>query len=301
MKRIRLLTERNIKMFFKDKGLFFTSLITPMILLVLYATFLSNVYRESFVAVLGEFSVSESVIDGIVGGQLVSSLLSVSCITVAFCSNMLMVQDKVTGAFGDFCITPVRRSELALSYFAASAMATLIISFTAAMLGFGYLALTSWYLSLGDVFAVLLDVLIISLFGTALSSIVNCFLSSQGQISAVGSIVSSCYGFLCGAYMPISSFAEGLANVLYCFPGTYATSILRNHTLRGAVDAMSENVPTEVKTALMETTDMSITFLGNEVTTGAMYIVLTASLAVSVGVYVLICILRGRKKIGVSR
>lgn len=29
---------RNIKLFFKDKGMFFTSLVTPMILLVLYVT-----------------------------------------------------------------------------------------------------------------------------------------------------------------------------------------------------------------------------------------------------------------------
>ena len=31
-----ILIKRNIKLFFKDKGMFFTSLITPAILLVLY-------------------------------------------------------------------------------------------------------------------------------------------------------------------------------------------------------------------------------------------------------------------------
>ena len=35
------LTRRNVRLFFKDKGMFFTSLITPMILLVLYVTFLA--------------------------------------------------------------------------------------------------------------------------------------------------------------------------------------------------------------------------------------------------------------------
>lgn len=43
-----ILIKRNIKLFFKDKGMFFTSLITPGILLILYATFLGNVYRDSF-------------------------------------------------------------------------------------------------------------------------------------------------------------------------------------------------------------------------------------------------------------
>ena len=37
-----VLIKRNIKLFFKDKGMFFTALITPGILLVLYATFLGK-------------------------------------------------------------------------------------------------------------------------------------------------------------------------------------------------------------------------------------------------------------------
>ena len=46
-----ILIKRNIKLFFKDKGMFFTSLITPLILLVLYATFLADVYRDKKVVV----------------------------------------------------------------------------------------------------------------------------------------------------------------------------------------------------------------------------------------------------------
>lgn len=37
--------KRNVKMFFKDKGMFFTSLITPAILLVLYVAFLVTFIR----------------------------------------------------------------------------------------------------------------------------------------------------------------------------------------------------------------------------------------------------------------
>ena len=39
-----------MKLFFKDKGMFFTSLITPLILLVLFFTFLGNVYRDTFLS-----------------------------------------------------------------------------------------------------------------------------------------------------------------------------------------------------------------------------------------------------------
>lgn len=108
MKTLLILTKRNSKLFFKDKGMFFSSLITPAILLVLYVTFLSNVYRDSFLSALPEgFSLSDSIIDGVVGGQLASSLLAVCCVTIAFCSNLLMIQDKVTGSVRDLTVTPL--------------------------------------------------------------------------------------------------------------------------------------------------------------------------------------------------
>lgn len=128
MKTLLILTKRNSKLFFKDKGMFFSSLITPAILLVLYVTFLSNVYRDSFLSALPDgFTLSESIIGGVVGGQLASSLLAVCCVTIAFCSNLLMIQDKVTGSVRDLTVTPVKRSVLAMGYFASSALVTLIV------------------------------------------------------------------------------------------------------------------------------------------------------------------------------
>ena len=86
MKTLTALIKRNTSLFFKDKGMFFTAMITPLILLVLYATFLGNIYEESFLQVITEagLSVDSKLLKGCVGGQLVSSLLSVSCITVAY-------------------------------------------------------------------------------------------------------------------------------------------------------------------------------------------------------------------------
>ena len=125
------LTRRNTKLFFKDKGMFISSLITPLILLVLYVTFLANVYRDSFMSAVAGMNIDVTIIDGTVGGQLISSLLAVCCVTVAFCSNLLMIQDKTSGARADITVSPVKKSTLAISYFLASAFSTVIIGFTA--------------------------------------------------------------------------------------------------------------------------------------------------------------------------
>ncbi len=291
MKTLHALIERNIKLFFKDKGLFFSALITPLILLVLYATFLGNTYRSSFLSSLPEgFTVSDDLINGLVGGQLISSLLAVCCVTVAFCSNMLMVQDKVSGARRDLTVTPVRRSVLALGYYIATAVSTLIIFLITACAGFLYLAKVGWYLSATDILLIFADVFLLVLFGTALSSIINVFLTTEGQISAVGTIVSAGYGFLCGAYMPISNFSDGLQKVLSFLPGTYGTSLLRNHAMRGVFAEMAESgFPKEVIEGIRDSLDCNLYFFDSAVETSTMYCILGGAAVAVIAVYILIC------------
>ena len=297
MSTVKMLLKRNIKLFFKDKAMFFTSLITPVILLVLYATFLSNVYTDIFHdSLAGVIEVSESLIRGCVGGQLISSILAVSCVTVAFCSNMLMVQDKVTGVAKDFKTSPVRPSALAVSYYLATLASTLIICFVATGICLLYIAAVGWYMSVLDVILLFADVVLLVLFGTALSSIINFFLSTQGQISAVGTIVSSAYGFICGAYMPISQFGTGLQRVLSFLPGTYGTSLVRNYALRGVFEEMrSIGFPSEVVELIRDSVDCNLYFFGNKVELPVMYLILGGTVALLIGIYITMNVVRGKR------
>ncbi len=284
------LIRRDCKMYFKDKGIFFTSLITPIILLVLYATFLANVYRDLFLSAFpANVPVPDDLLNATVGGQLISSLLAVCTITVAFCSNMLMVQDKVTGARKDMLVTPVNRSTVALGYYISTAISTLIICLAATGIGFVYLASIGWYLTVSDVLYILLDVFLLVMFGTALSSVINFFLSSQGQISAVGSIVSAGYGFICGAYMPISQFGSGLQKVLSFLPGTYGTALLRNHTLNSAFAEMERlGFPDTAIAGLRDGIDCNVYFFGQPVGIGTMYLIVGGATILLVALYILL-------------
>lgn len=291
------LIRRNCKLFFKDKGMFITSLITPAVLLVLYTTFLAGVYRDAFTSSLpSNLTLDSKLLGGLVGGQLVSSLLAVSCVTVAFCSNMLMVQDKVTGARRDLQLTPVKPATMALGYYCATLCSTLLVCFVAAGLGLLYLGKVGWYLTAGDVALLLGDIVLLVFFGTALSSIINLFLSTQGQISAVGTIVSSGYGFICGAYMPISSFGIGLQRVLLFLPGTYGTALLRGHTMRGAFAALeAQGLPESVVQQIADSVDCKLYFFDHAVSQGAMYLVLGSAIVVLLGIYILLNRLRKQR------
>ena len=289
---------RNLKLFFKDKGMFISALITPIILLVLYATFLARLYRDSFANALPEgVVIPEELLNGTVTSQLVSALLAVSCVTVSFCANLMMINDKANGIIRDFTVSPVKRSTLAAGYYIASAASTLIVTFSALAACLAYLATQGWYLSLSDVLLVAGDVFLLTLFGTALSSCVNFFLNTNGQASAVGTIISAGYGFICGAYMPIASFGEGLQKVLSFFPGTYGTCLLKKHMMRG-VFAEMENIgfPSEVITGIKDGIDVNLYFFGKEVPASVMFAVLAGSALIFTGLFVLFHVLHKRAR-----
>lgn len=290
MNTLPYLIKRNVKLYFKDKGMFFSSLITPAILLVLYITFLGKTYKETFTSNLPDaFTIDESLINGLVASQLISSILAVSCVTVAFCSNFLMVQDKANRTVKDLRISPVKPSLLSIGYYISTLASTLLICLAATVICLIYVAAVGWYMTVTDVLLLLFDVFLLALFGTALSSLINFFLSTQGQISAVGTIISAGYGFLCGAYMPISSFSSGLQKVLSFFPGTYGTSLIRNHSMQGVLNEINNSgVPAEIIEKIKDSLDCNLYFFKNQVDIPVMYTILGVTVAALLVIYILL-------------
>ena len=290
MKTLQALINRNRKLFFRDRGMLFSSLITPVILIVLYATFLAKVYKDSFTSYLPKIlHVSEKLIDGAVASQLGAALLAVSCVTVTFCVNLTMVQDKASGARKDFDVSPVKRPVLYLGYFCATVFNSLMVNVLALVLCLFYIGKMGWYLSTTDLAWMVLDVLLLVLFGAVLSSIICYPLKTQGQMSAVGTIVSAGYGFICGAYMPVSNFGDGLQKFLSYLPGTYGTSLLKNHMLRGVFAQMTEDgFSKQSVTEIAKSLDCRPMFRGEVVSTQEMIAVMAASILILGAVYLVV-------------
>ena len=299
VKKLFALVSRNIKCYFKDKFLFFVSLLTPMILLVLYVTFLRSVYLDSFKAIFEGFgfTVGDEVIEGLAGSWLLSSIMAVCSVTVAICSNAVMISDKIDGAINDLSVSPVKGTTITLSYFIANFLVTLLVMLAVLVVGFIYLAIVGWYISAGDVCLILVDVICCVLFGTLLAGVVESFISSQGGLSAISTLVSSMYGFLCGAYMPLSQFAEGMRNVICALPGTYSVGILRKHFMGGYVAKLGElGLPEAGQKALLDGFDGNLYVGGTEIPLWAMYVILLGTCAVLLVAYILIVVFKHKKK-----
>lgn len=287
LRKMRYLTLRNIKLYFKDKMTFLVSLITPLILLVLFIAFLKSTYEDSILSIIKGFDLDQSLIDAFTGGWLFSSVLATSCITVAFCSGMMVI-DKINRANIDFMVSPVKKSTLQLSYVLANLFSTFIITFVLLIVGLIYLACVGFYITFVDILLIVFGIIITSLFGTILANIIWTFTHSQGVVSGVCTLVSALYGFICGAYMPIRTMGQGMQYFVSLLPGTYATVLFRQGFLNSVLNRMRETLPQGMINGIASGFDVKMSFFGHDVSTLALILVISISTIVLLGVFLFI-------------
>ena len=88
--------------------------------------------------------------------------------------------------------------------------------------------------------------------------------------------------------MPVSSFSDGLQKVVGFLPGTYGTSLLRNHALRGVFAEMeAEGLPSEAIKGMKDVVDCNLYFFDTQVDISAMYTILATVTAVLILIYIL--------------
>ena len=296
-KKLSALVGRNIKLYFKDKMTFFISLLTPIILVVLFLTFLKGVYANSIISTLPEgMEVSNKAIEAFCGGWLFSSIVSVSCVTVAFCSN-IMVLDKINKSINDLNITPVKKSTLLISYFISNFLTTFLICVIVLIISFIYLACVGFFLTFFDVFMLFVSTICMCLFGSLLASIVGMLVSSQVAHSAVSSLVSSMYGFVSGAYMPISQFGVGIKTFLSFLPSTFGTVLFRQYYMNGVINHLqtAEHVPAEIAEQIRLSFDGKLVLFDTTMPTWALFTVVVGTSLLLLGLYILISHLKKRK------
>jgi multidrug/hemolysin transport system permease protein len=132
-------------------------------------------------------------------------------------------------------------------------------------------------------------------FGTLLASIIESFISNQGGLSAVATLVSSLYGFLCGAYMPISQFGAGIRNFVMFIPGTYGVVLFRNYYMNGVLDEFSGSINEGLMLSIKDSFDANVYFFGNRVEIWQMYLILIASIVILLGIYLFVVFFRKKK------
>lgn len=237
------LTKRNMLVFFTDKGTLFFSMLTPMIILLLYILFLKNSLLSSLkdaATGLGNLIAAKDM-DQFVNGLLLTGIISSALITIPYNALEIIVRDREDRVDLDMLSTPVKRFEIILSYFCAAVASAFMQTMVVLAVGIGILSMSGdMYLTAADIVKLVGAVFLGTVSSTSVFMVVMMFFKSMGTCGAFMGILSAISGFVIGAYMPLSQFNKSIQNVCNLVPATGITVLIRNYLTGGILRHMDE-------------------------------------------------------------
>ncbi|QAV70933.1 ABC transporter permease [Salinibacterium sp. UTAS2018] len=246
MRTIALLTGRNLRIFFRDRSAVFFSLLSALLLIGLYALFLGNLQVDNLTERL--LDASSDNIRWFVNAWVFAGITMITTLTTALASLGVFVDDRATGRFSDFVVSPIRRWQLILGYMMSSFIISMIMTLVVLLVGQVYLLTQGNGVMSVVQFAELIGYIALSSAAfAALSSFVATFLKSSGAFSALSTVVGTVIGFLAGAYIPAGALPTGIVNIMNSLPFAHSAMVIRRPFTANALDAMTGGEPQVVE------------------------------------------------------
>lgn len=232
-------TKRNLLIYFKDFQTVVFSMLTSIIVFLLYMFFIKDSYVNAVEESLDglESFVQSGDTDMFANILLLVGVLGSALITVPFNCLSTIVKDKEQRIDYDICATPLKRWQIVLSYFTAATLSAFIM--TSAILTVALIILTSkgdTYIGMQQLPMAYGLILAGSVSATAFFMIVVLFFKSTSASGSFFGILSAASGFVIGAYIPVSQFSSEIRTLCNAFPASHITILFRNVLLSGVLE-----------------------------------------------------------------
>ena len=248
MKGILGLIKRNLLLFFKDWQSILFSLLTSIIVLVLYLLFLKGTFVSAMQSAMEQYPgsasmVSETDIDMFANLLLLTGILGSAMISVPFSCITTLVRDRASKVDYDILATPLKRGQIIFAYFVSAVLSSTLL--TGIILTIGLVGIRmqgNIYMNASQVVKAFSIVALGSISASAIFMIVVLFFKSVSACEAFFGILSAASGFVIGAYIPISQFSNGVQTVCNLFPASQITIMLRNILLNGLLEHINRSL-----------------------------------------------------------
>ena len=248
MRGILGLIKRNLLLFFKDWQSILFSLLTSIIVLVLYLLFLKGTFVSAMQSAMEQYPgsasmVSETDIDMFANLLLLTGILGSAMISVPFSCITTLVRDRASKVDYDILATPMKREQIILAYFISAVLTSILLNSIILAVGLiGIRMQGNMYLNISQVVKAFSVVALGSISASAIFMIVVLFFKTVSACEAFFGILSAASGFVIGAYIPISQFSNEVQTVCNLFPASQITIMLRNILLNGLLDHINTSL-----------------------------------------------------------
>lgn len=271
------LVQRNNKVFRRDKTQVFYSLLSVIIVIVLYAVFLQKMQVDA----IEQMTEATPELITMVNEWLVAGLLSMIAVSTTLAAYGIAVKDLESKAQADFLTAPISRATIQFSYVFNAFIIGCIFSFIA-LIGCEIFIVSTGgeLLSIGD-FVHVVGLLFLSVL---LASVFNLFLvlfaTTQNSFSTLSTIVGTALGFLCGVYVPIGALPSFAQNLIMYFPISHTTLLLRNAFMESSITKVFEGIPASNVEEYKEMYGIVYDLHGNILSTSTSVIIILATILI---------------------
>lgn len=294
-------TDRNLKLYFRDKASVFFSLFSMIITIVLMIFFLENINIEGVMDLLNQFSKHSYAQNKENARALIyfwtsAGILSMNTVTVTLAIYSTMIKDRTSGKLNAIYTAPISRTILTVSYIATAWSASIlvciftfvVIEIYGMMQGFTIYSITEHIYMIGVI-------CVNSFFYATIMYLLALIAKSEGAWSGIGTIVGTLVGFLGATYIPISTLSSSMENVLKGTPILYSTALFRKIMLEDILQETFYGVPKEVRVQYREAMGIDITIFSHSVRVSEISIALFFTGMIFMGVAIFA--LKHRKKV----
>ena len=240
--------KRNVLLFFKDWQSILFSLLTSIIVLVLYLLFLKGTFVSAIQRAMEQYPglysmVSQKDIDMFANLFLLSGILGSAMISVPFSCITVLVKDRANKVDYDILSTPLKRGQIIFAYFVSAVLTSTLL--TDIILAVGLIGIRmqgNMYLNASQVIKAFSVVALGSISASAIFMIIVLFFKTVSACETFFGILSAASGFVIGAYIPISQFSNEVQTVCNLFPASQITIMLRNILLNGLLENINRSL-----------------------------------------------------------
>jgi multidrug/hemolysin transport system permease protein len=297
MREVQSLVLRNMRLFFRDRASVFFSLLSVLIIILLYALFLAKMQVDNIsqtIRAAGQVPDAQAV-RFFVDSWIMGGILATGTVTTCLGAIGILVDDRHRGASRDFQVSPARRSQLVAGYLLSTFLVSLVMSVVAFVIAEGYIVLSGGeLLDLSGMLGTLGVLSLCILAFSALMCFLATFMKTPGAFGSFSTVVGTLLGFFMGIYVPIGVLPEAIQVFMKLLPFHSAAVLMRQQFMTKPLAVVFGGIPDAVAAEYKDFYGITTSLWGAEIPQWAML----AFIAAFGAVFFLLAVFRLSRKIG---
>lgn len=274
------LVKRNLRIYFRDKGAVFFSLLSMVIVIALMLFFLGDMNVENLAENLSYFQGRDAEKDKADAELFVliwtaGGIISINAVTVTLAVLSSMIKDRANGILNSIYTAPVSRLKISAAYVFSSWTASVIICAITLAIAEIYCIIKGAEPFSAAAHLKLLGMIALNSFTySSLMYLVAMFAKTEAAWSGLGTVIGTLVGFLGGIYLPIGTLSEGIGNAMKCLPVIYGAAAFRDIMTEDIAAVMFEGVPADFISEYKQAMGIELLVGDNAVSSGMCAVIL---------------------------